>query len=299
MKGGRKRHDDTPRGEARKRETTKRSKDTKARSGAARRGNEGNRRECRFLSPLRTLRVLRGLNSCETKPIRRVARCLGGQLYKQSQFGVFSSHKGCHCEQTNPICTRREESVGQAPPYRWLNCAKQSQFRRRRQEGQRLGRKGVMVNMTSDGPRQNKANSAGRDAPGRTARGLLLGHDAPNKPNFRLRRADETWGTGPRAIVRHRLDAPLRETKPIRNKSGEDAQPTKSDCAKQSQFADRGLGTDQQRDALHGPADRSQLHKQTQFPAAPGGTGPGGRGLWDVVQTKPISDGVASVKFQV
>ena len=136
------------------------------------------------------------MNSCETKPIRRVARCLGGQLYKQSQFGVFSSHKGCHCEQTNPICTRREESVGQAPPYRWLNCAKQSQFRRRRQEGQRLGQKGVMVNMTSDGPRQNKANSAGRDAPGRTARGLLLGHDAPNKPNFRLRRADEAWGTG-------------------------------------------------------------------------------------------------------
>jgi hypothetical protein len=46
-----------------------------------------------------------------------------------------------------------------APPYTWLNCAKQSQFRPRRQGRQRLGRQGVMVNRTFDRPRQNKANS--------------------------------------------------------------------------------------------------------------------------------------------
>ena len=37
-------------------------------------------------------------------------------------------------------------------------CAKQTQFPAEQKEGQRLGRKGVMVNSTFDRPRQNKAN---------------------------------------------------------------------------------------------------------------------------------------------
>ncbi len=105
-------------------------------------------------------------------------------LEKQSQFpagqGVGKGRHGRLCK-TNPSCTRREESVGQAgtpnavhrvwepdPPYTRLNCAKQTQFPLRGQEGQRLGRKGVMVNSTSDRPRQNKANSGGWDASGGT-----------------------------------------------------------------------------------------------------------------------------------
>ncbi len=40
-----------------------------------------------------------------------------------------------------------------------VKCAKQSQFRPRRQERQRLGGKGLMVNRTFDRPRQNKPNS--------------------------------------------------------------------------------------------------------------------------------------------
>jgi hypothetical protein len=95
--------------------------------------------------------------------------------------------------QTNPICTRREESVGQAPPHTWLNCAKQTQFGSvcatdgssngetcetnpipaTGNKRQRLDGKGVMVNSTSDRPCQNKANSAGWDTPGGTTSGAV------------------------------------------------------------------------------------------------------------------------------
>jgi hypothetical protein len=69
---------------------------------------------------------------------------------------------------------------------------KQSQLPLDQKEGQVLGGKGVMVNRTSARPQQNKANSR----PRRAGRGR--------------------WGGDRGAIVRHRLDAPLRETKPIR-----------------------------------------------------------------------------------
>ena len=51
--------------------------------------------------------------------------------------------------------------------------AKQSQFPPRRQERQRLGEKGVMVNSTFDRPRQNKANSGEWDASGGAISGAV------------------------------------------------------------------------------------------------------------------------------
>jgi hypothetical protein len=64
---------------------------------------------------------------------------------------------------------------GTGPPGRGTqgNRAKQTQFRRRAKQRQVLGRKGVMVNSTSDRPRQNKANSRGWDAPGGTTSGAV------------------------------------------------------------------------------------------------------------------------------
>jgi hypothetical protein len=53
---------------------------------------------------------------------------------------------------------QNEPNFRPAEPSGTPNCAKQTQFPPRRQEGQRLGGKGVMVNSTCDRPRQNKAN---------------------------------------------------------------------------------------------------------------------------------------------
>jgi hypothetical protein len=65
-----------------------------------------------------------------------------------------------------------------ASPLGQRQLYKQSQFPAEQKEGQSLGWKGVMVNSTFDGPRQNKAK---------------LGQDGTsNKPNFRRGR----WGQG-------------------------------------------------------------------------------------------------------
>ena len=59
------------------------------------------------------------------------------------------------------------------------------------------------------------------------------------------------------------------------------------DCAKQtnSSISDCGLGTALRRDgrltACHLRPAQANCAKQSQFPATPGGTGPGGRGPWD------------------
>jgi hypothetical protein len=103
------------------------------------------------------------------------------------------------------------------------DCAKQSQFPPRCQAGQRLARKGVMVNSTSGRLRQNKANFRLRRA-GRGPRGG--GIICETKPILRLRIADwvQTWSgtceTKPiwPGLGRARFRADERcETKPIRH----------------------------------------------------------------------------------
>jgi hypothetical protein len=107
-------------------------------------------------------------------------------------------------------------------------CAKQTQLPAEQKEGQRFGGKGVMVNRTVYRPRQNKANSGGWDAA---------------RPSPRPGALTMPPGTG--ASVRHRLDAPLRETKPNQGELGYLGDRTaagraQGKCAKQTQFGPSG-----------------------------------------------------------
>ncbi len=87
--------------------------------GAGNRGREG----------------LRG-RSCKTKPIARSGaprRCLDCALETDLSRGDGS------CK-TNPICTRPEESVGQAPPYLWMQLRQTNPIRPGWQAGWVFGR---------------------------------------------------------------------------------------------------------------------------------------------------------------
>ncbi len=120
--------------------------------------------------------------------------------------GDRRSREGQSC-QTKPIRPPVPGSVAQTNP-----------IRREQQEEQVLGGKRVMVYWTYTRPRPNKANLPGRTEMGvgqpsdqRCCRLGLLRQTKPFPPG-RVGRdlRDET-----RPIVRHRLDAPPRETNPI------------------------------------------------------------------------------------
>ncbi len=119
--------------------------------------------------------------SCTNKPnwpertVRNKANSPGGEL-----VGQAPPYRSAQLRQTNPICARgadrtryKQSQFGTSraracpelaegtPNLRRVDYAKESQFRPRRQDGQRLCEKGVMVNSTFNRPRQNKANSRG------------------------------------------------------------------------------------------------------------------------------------------
>ncbi len=110
-------------------------------------------------------------------------------------------------------------------------CAKQTQFPPEEQDGQVLCRKGVMVNRTSDGHRQNKANFGGWDTVGPSARPEALtmppvapglrGPIAPNKPN--LPRTDRHGRplAGPRALPSPRTIAANKPNFPTGRRDGQ------------------------------------------------------------------------------
>jgi hypothetical protein len=85
-----------------------------------------------------------GEHSCKTKPNRGDLGYLGDRT-------AAGRAQGKCAKQTQ--CARRGRGAGRGMLY------KQSQFPAGQKEGQVLGGKGVMVNRTSDRPRQNKANS--------------------------------------------------------------------------------------------------------------------------------------------
>jgi hypothetical protein len=158
---------------------------------------------------------LGGANSCKTKPIARTGaprRCPGGA----GRHGARGTgHEGQMC-QTNPIWPGRPaRGPGGRESPTGHDGAKQSQFWPRQNEGQVVCGKGVMAHRTCNRLRQNKANFPPTAPEGR---GMgeppaepALRRMAPNKPNLPA----GPGGGGHASIVRHRLDAPLRETKPI------------------------------------------------------------------------------------
>jgi hypothetical protein len=87
-----------------------------------------------------------------------------GQLYKQTQLAGANRATSPRCPASGNKANSRRAGRGlgtgvpSCPSGLAVNCAKQSQFRQREKKRQGLGRKGVMVNSTSDRPRQNKAN---------------------------------------------------------------------------------------------------------------------------------------------
>jgi hypothetical protein len=144
---------------------------------------------------------------------------------KQSQFGRsrMGTHDPRRADQaTSPRCPASGnkanfgERAGHAPG---ANYAKQSQLPPWRQEGQRLARKRVMVNGTSDRPRQNKANfgKPGWDPGSRLCKTKPIWRrgrscDIASMPRFgkqsQLAARPRGWDRGP-------FPGRLRKTKPI------------------------------------------------------------------------------------
>jgi hypothetical protein len=159
-------------------------------------------------------------------------------------------------------------------------CAKQTQLPAEQKEGQRFGGKGFMVNRTVYRPRQNKANFGGWDAARPSPR--------PEAP-FAGSGQALTMPPGTGASARHRLDAPLRETKPIPGSAGRDGGP-RGKCAKQSQTrASWGIwGTGRRRDEHRAiaPNKPNLARVASQGPGWPGEPAEARRR-----QTKPICAG--------
>jgi hypothetical protein len=138
-----------------------------------------------------------------------------------------------HACETKPIRARGQESVGQAPPYpcakqsqfpggagragpRRAKCAKRTQFRKKSGgDAQPTKRRRLL--------RAKRAKRTQFPAPSGGARG-----NRAKQTQFPAAAAVETaQHSSPMSIVRHRFDAPPRETKPIRTRGQESgASPT-------------------------------------------------------------------------
>jgi len=142
----------------------------------------------------------------------------GGVLYKQTQFlalrrsGDRRSGEGNRAKQTQlppgkvgrgrPTYeepTMRNKANPASRPTAWGQLYKQSQFPPRRQDGQRLVQKGVMVNSTFDRLRQNKANSGG--AADRAKQTQFFDCGPGSKSGV------TTWRIGHRPVTGHALRA--------------------------------------------------------------------------------------------
>jgi hypothetical protein len=212
--------------------------------------------------------------------------------------------------QTNPIWPGRpgRGTGGRESPPRH-DGAKQSQFGPEEREGQRLGGKGVMVNSTFDRLRQNKAN-----LPQRPPRGAGRGSHQPSRRCGVLRQTNPISGSRAAktiakaggldaatrgANVRHRLDAPLRETKPIPGEARRDEARGTGDEGQMRQTKPILAGGTGEASALpersYGTSYLQQaLAKQSQFaPTAPEGRGtedpPAEPALRRIVPNKPNS----------
>ncbi len=156
-------------------------------------------------------------------------------------------------------------------------CAKQSQFPPRRRERQRLCEKGVIVNSTSDRPRQNKANSGGSDASGGTTGRAVAWARYAKQTQFRQREGKGQVLCGKGVMVNRTVYRPRRNkanslSRPPawgqlyeQSQSGGVANRAKqTQCPKRgteavSSIADCGLGTDLQWDTLRGPPGRGAI----------------------------------------
>ncbi len=221
------------------------------------------------------------LHSCETKPIA-ADRQTGPSprpepLTLPPPRGTSAPNKANSAQKQ----VRRRAGKAVGPPTAATNRAKQSQFGRKRQTGQVLLGKRVVVNCTCIGPWQNKANSR------RCRVGRGLGDEGrgtcTNKANSQGGRAGQrgvAWAycakqsqfaTNRQARLLPRPEAltlpPVRgqacQTKPIRPEASDRASPVgKRSCGELY---------------MHRP-----MAKQSQFPAVPGGARPGRRGPWDL-----------------
>jgi hypothetical protein len=212
-----------------------------------------------------------------------------GKCAKQTQFARRGRGAG------RGILYRQTQFAG-------TNCAKQTQFPPDQNEGQVLGGKGFMVNRTVYRHRQNKANSR-RHRVGRSPRARCQSCDNAslpgvvpatnpirwrimrNKPNSSiadcrlprfarndmLRIGDRPAASGPRRR--------LCKTNPICHlpHRGGSAGSCKTKPIPRRGRVGRGLGT----------ADEDVVQTKTQFPPAPGGTWPLGRGPWGHRATSP------------
>jgi hypothetical protein len=180
-------------------------------------GSAGAKRAKRTQCPKRGPEAVSSIADCGFRKACAPAPELAGPGVQTNPIGRSQSCK------TKPIPAGRDAPWGPGFPARpsglAVNCAKQTQFRPWEKKRQVLGGKDFMVNSTVCGPWPNKANSGGWDAA---------------RPSPRPGALTMPPGTG--ASVRHRLDAPLRETKPI-------PRSPIVDCRASLAMTCRGLGT--------------------------------------------------------
>jgi hypothetical protein len=167
---------------------------------------------------------------------------------RRCRAGRGPGDQGRGVVQTKPI----PKGDGSPQGVGWAHCAKQSQFAINRRAQPSPRPEALTLPPLRGTSAQNKANLTRRQV--RTSAGKVGGRLPPGR------------------IVRHRLDAPLRETKPICAEVSDRASPV-GERSYDYLYIHRGTA------------------KQSQFLAVPSGTGPGGREPCGVVQTKPIPGG--------